>query len=36
VIEYVLRDIDPFFANPKADAGATPAPKPADPEDLPF
>jgi single-stranded DNA-binding protein len=38
VIEYVLRDIDPFFANPKApgDGGATPAPKPPVDEEIPF
>jgi single-stranded DNA-binding protein len=37
VIEYVLRDIDPFFANPKGgDAGATPAPKPGVDEEIPF
>jgi single-stranded DNA-binding protein len=38
VIEWVLRDIDPFFANPKApsDAGATPAPSPGVPETVPM
>jgi single-strand DNA-binding protein len=36
VIEYVLRDIDPFFANPKGEAQPTPAPKPGVDEEIPF
>jgi single-stranded DNA-binding protein len=37
VIECVLRDIDPFFANPKGEAQPTPAPKPPVDEDpIPF